>query len=159
MDEHTRKRNFIDITSESNSSSYNNEKLASLRSVLGNDVENSQLERLLAIHNDNLELAANAYFNDPRTGTTPPIDLMNRDTIASPLPSKRHNQKAKGQSKPRTLTATFSQPSHRYYIGDTVVTGKSRPNVTTQWINVIIIFVAYLYRLGDLQWFKSSSAG
>ncbi|SAL99318.1 hypothetical protein [Absidia glauca] len=104
---------MLHITSESGSSSCNNDKVAALRSVLGNDVEDRQLERLLTLNNDNLELAANAYFNNPQIGATSGLDSMNIDTVPS-LPSpNRHNQ----------TVATSSKPVHRFYIGDTVVTG------------------------------------
>ncbi|KAI8082794.1 SNF2 family N-terminal domain-containing protein [Halteromyces radiatus] len=101
MDDGSRKRSYNDHSTEYNL----DEKIAALRSVLGDHVPISHLQQLLSQHKGNLELAANSYFINP----IPSTPITNSNPFLSP------QRKTKTQSKKPT--------SSRYYIGDTVVTG------------------------------------
>ncbi|KAI8343720.1 SNF2 family N-terminal domain-containing protein [Chlamydoabsidia padenii] len=127
MNESARKRNYDDLSGSSSNTLYNVDKLASLRSVLGNDIEDSRLQQLLAQNGNDLELAANAYFNNPQptSSSSSRIELMDMDLTPSPVSYFDGKQKAKQHPIPPTPRSSSSKPKpkHRFYIGDTVVTG------------------------------------
>ncbi|CAO3585381.1 unnamed protein product [Absidia cylindrospora] len=115
MSEGSRKRLYAEDVAGFGESFHNDEKLAYLRSVLGDHVEVKRLQQLLTQNKGDLQLAANAYFaNPPQTAST---DSMITETgISTPYSSSLGKQKG----KQHTGTATRKD---RFYIGDTVVTG------------------------------------
>ncbi|KAI9306442.1 SNF2 family N-terminal domain-containing protein [Cunninghamella echinulata] len=108
MAANSKKRSYINPNADYGD--FNQQKINTLQSIIGDQIPQFILQKLLSEHKGNLDRAVDDFFSNPHKYDA---SKWKQDTITSML---------KNTSKVQQSIQTIQ---HRYYIGDTIVTGWS----------------------------------